>query len=139
MSKIITDGKSTETIHVKRFGDGSAGHNMTPARMHQRLAWGDARCPKCRKLAVIRAITYCPTADLQKSEEGVSLMLRLARDNNGNVPIIETKYGKYIKLGEYFACGDCRKSMMQKLAKAPSWILVDWEELPQMNARVQVQ
>ena len=121
-----------KNIHIKRFADGKE----TPAEMHQRIAWGGRRCDVCPGAAVVRCISFAPFAEI--SQRSPELIMQLAAQNDGNVPMVEFTYGKFVRIANAFACGACKKDLAKAAAKAPSWVLIEFRELPKMNTQVQV-
>ncbi len=64
---------------------------------------------------------------LQRSPEFV---MNLAAQNNGALPVVDFKQGKYIRVSEAFACEGCKADLEKEAAKAPSWCCVERDEGP---------
>lgn len=113
-----------ETIHVRNFHSATG---TTPEAMHVEAM--NAKCP-CGLDANTRAISYAKLEDLMKHTGGQELVGRLLVAHRGQVPIIEFTYGKFVKIGEMFACAMCRPTMEKAAAKGPSWVLVHIDRGP---------
>lgn len=115
--------KKPETIHVHKFADGKE----TPLEMHQKLAWGGARCP-CGAPAVVRAISFAPFKEM--NDQCQELLIKMAHANGGQVPMVEFTYGKFVKIGTAFACSRCKKDLAKAMSKKPSWVLCEFDYGP---------
>lgn len=115
--------KRPKVIHVRKFEN---VNGMTPQEMH---AEGLARKCPCGLAATCRAISFAPAEELVK--RAPALLGQIMLINGGEVPVVEFTYGKFIKIGEVFACNLCRVSMERQAAKGPSWVLVNIETGPE--------
>jgi len=116
---------------VRKFMDGQT----TPQEVHRALAWGGRKCDACRvSPAAIRVRVFAEYKEvLQRSPEFV---LKLAADHNGEVPVVDFKQGKYIRVSEAFACAGCRTDLEREAAKAPSWCCVEIDRGPEDKVQV---
>lgn len=124
-----------KTIHMKTFEN---QHGMTPEAMHQQYAFGSALCPSCGRAATVRVISYVEFKELNRTSDGAMILLKLQREHEGKVPMVRFKWGEFVKLGTYFSCQHCRGDMERRLAKSPSWIHHDFDEMPQNRPVFQV-
>lgn len=115
---------------VKKFMDGE----YTPQEVHAALAWGGRKCDKCGGPSAVRVRVFAEYKEvLQRSPEFV---MKLAADHNGEVPVVDFKSGKYIRVSEAFSCANCRSECEKEAAKAPSWCCVEIDTGP--GEKVQV-
>ena len=124
-----------KVVHLKTFEN---THGLTPQRMHQKYAWGDAKCPSCGRVAVVRVISYVEFKELHRTSDGAMILMKLTKANDGRVPMVRFKWGEFVKLGEYYACSLCRKDMEKRLARSPSWVHHEFDEMPTATPLVQV-
>jgi hypothetical protein len=111
-------------IHVRNFYSATG---MTPEQMHVEAL--NAKCP-CGAAATTRAISYAKLDELMQRTGGQELIGRLLVAHRGQLPVIEFTYGKFVKIGEVFACNLCRPTMEREAAKGPSWVLVHIDRGP---------
>lgn len=119
-------------IHgVKKFMDGE----HTPQEIHRALAWGGRKCDACKVgVAAIRVRVFAEYKEcLQRSPE---FMLKLAAEHAGEVPVVDFKQGKYVRVSEAFACEHCRSELERQAAKAPSWCCVEIDRGPDEKVQV---
>jgi hypothetical protein len=116
----------SKKIHLTKFANG----RETPQEMHRRLAWGGKRCDACKGPPVVRCITYAPFVDL--SQRSPELLASLAAKNDGRIPMVEFTHGKYVKVGQAFACAACHKNLQRTAAHgAASYIQHEWDWGPE--------
>lgn len=119
------------------------GGRETAQEVHQRTALAGRVCI-CGAPASMRALSFAPVADaLNYAPE---YMMALARANNGQIPMLKFRRGRtddsateFVKIGEVCACSRCKSQLERQMAKAPSWVLVDFdygpgEDKPQVGA-----
>ena len=124
----MSDGKRING--VKKFMDGE----YSPSEVHKALAWGGRRCDKCGAPSAIRIRVFAEYKEvLQRSPEFV---MKLAADHNGEVPVVDFKSGKFIRVSEAFACAGCKQEAQREAAKAPSWCCVEIDEGPKDTMQV---
>jgi len=118
--------KKPKKLHMRKFMDGA----MTPTEAHQKWGFNGRKCDACSQVAIVKAISMAAIAELNSTEAGQAWLLRLAKDNEGRVPVVELTYGKFVKIGEAFACTRCRPTLEKDIARKPSWVLVEFQEAP---------
>lgn len=113
--------RKQEVIHRTRLFGGQSAEDFYHS-MHNK------RCQQCGAKAVMRAITFAPLAELhQRSPE---FLIQLAQENQGTIPMVDFTTGKFVRVGEAWACGACRKDLQRQAAKAPSWCQVEFHDGP---------
>jgi len=110
-------------IHRRRLFDGK----VTAEELHRALAF-QGRCGECGGPPAIRARTFAPIEELHRRSP--EFLIQLALRNEGRVPVIEFTYGKFVCIGDAYACDLCRGALERELAKAPSWVLVELDNGP---------
>jgi len=119
-------------IHVKHFMQGE----MSPNEMHRKLAWGGRGCTKCGQPAAIRVRIFAEVAEISKRSP--QFLMQLAAENSGEVPVVDFKYGKFVRVSEVFGCSHCRAGLEREAAGAPSWCLVELDRGPSDTTQVAV-
>lgn len=116
---------------VQKFMDGE----YTPQEVHRAIAWGGRKCDACKVgVAAIRVRVFAEYKEtLQRSPEFV---MNLAAQNNGALPVVDFKQGKYIRVSEAFACEGCKADLEKEAAKAPSWCCVEIDRGPDQKVQV---
>jgi hypothetical protein len=122
--------ESKKVVHINKFMDGQ----MTPQEAHRKFAWGGKKCDACGGPAAARIRVFAEYKEcLQRSPE---FMLKLAANNGGEVPVVDFKTGKFIRVSEAFACANCRATLEKEAAKAPSWCCVEIDTGPKDKVQV---
>lgn len=119
-------------IHLKKF----MGGLLTPKEAHRKYAFGGRGCTECGQPAVVRIRTFGEVSEV--NERSPQFLMQLAKANEGHVPIVDFTYGKFVRMGEAFACRDCASKLEQEAARAPSWCLVEIDRGPKDEVAVQV-
>jgi glutaredoxin len=125
----------SETIHLKKF----MGGQMTPNEAHRKLAFGGHRCDSggCGQPAAIRIRVFAPADEvMQRSPE---FLIQLAAKNEGQIPVVDFRQGKYIRISEVYACDHCKGDAERAAAKGPSWTCVEIDRGIPDKVQVQVQ
>ena len=99
---------------------------------HWQVAWNSAPCTGCaaklrKRQPVVRARTYFPMDEFLKKYPAEAAQLY---QQHGKIPAYETTEGSMVLVGEAFACRDCKVELAQQAARAPSWVLVEFDEGP---------
>jgi hypothetical protein len=114
--------KKPKVIHRKQLFGGI----KSAAQVHWE-GFPLAKCP-CGLDPIVRALSFAPIADLLDKDP---LLLRQLSDRNGgNLPLLELKYGTFVRIGEMFACTLCRSTLEKAMAKLPSYVLVEFDTGP---------
>lgn len=108
-----------EVIHLRKLFGGK-----TAEEVHRSIALRGRKC-QCGIQASFRVVSFAPVDELVK--RAPLLLVQLARENGGQVPIVHTKHGKHVKVGETFGCDICKVAVQRVAAKAPSWVIVDFD------------
>lgn len=115
---------------VKKFMDGE----YTPQEVHRALAWGGRKCDKCGQPAAVRVRVFADAQEvMQRSPQ---FIMKLAAENNGQVPVVDFKQGKFIRVSQAYGCSGCRADLEHEAAKAPSWCCVEIDEGPKETIQV---
>lgn len=123
--------EARKVIHVKKFMDGK----IAPEELHAMFAWAGKKC-RCGTTPFVRCLSFAPFAELNERAPG--MLVQMAIENNGTIPMVEFTYGKFVRIGEAYACGRCMRALERAAAKHPSWVLVEWQKAPTMSTQVQV-
>lgn len=115
--------KRAEVRHFRKLFDGK----MTAEEVHQSVALRDKKCP-CGLPALIRCRFFAPVKDMV--DKNPQFMMQLAAQHNGTVPVVETKHGKMVRFSEAYSCTQHKSALEREAAKAPSWVLVDFDYGP---------
>lgn len=121
-----------KVIHLKKF----MGGLLSPREAHRKFAFGGRGCTECGQPAVIRIRTFGELTEVNKRSP--QFLMLLAKENEGRVPVVDFTYGKFVKMGEAFACRDCAAKAEQAAAKAPSWCVVEIDKGPKDEMAMQV-
>jgi hypothetical protein len=125
-------GKKVEVLHRDHFMNGE----LTPQEAHRKLAWGGKGCDKCGQPAAIRVRVFAEAAEVMKRSP--QFIMQLAAANNGAVPMVTFKYGKFVRVSEAFGCDHCKSDLEREAAKAPSWCVVEIDRGPEDKLQVAV-
>jgi hypothetical protein len=126
----MSDDKK-KPIHEKKVFNG------TPAsEIHRKYAFGNNRCI-CGEHPAIQIKAFATAADLDRYEP--SILLKIAKDNGGRVPVAEFTYGKFVRMATVYACDRCRSTAEKAAASMPSWVLVEINAGPNPNNAVNFQ
>lgn len=101
------------------------GGTKTAEQVHQEIALKDKKCQACGRQAAVRCRFFASVVDLH--HQSPQFLLKLAQEHSGQVPVIETRYGKMIRISDAYSCSGCRPTLEKEAAKAPSWVLVDFD------------
>lgn len=117
--------------HFRKFMDG----RYTPQEVHRALAF---RKPcLCGQPAAIRILALGDKKELvQKYPDFLGFLA--AQHEEGKVPIVRTRWGEMIKVGEVWACDTCKHDAEKAAAKHPSWVHV-WIDRGIEAEKTQVQ
>lgn len=124
--------KRGETYHLKTF----MGGQMTPKEAHIKYAFGGRACDKCGAPAEVCVRTFGEIKEV--SRRSPQFLMQLARDNDGQVPMVDFTYGKFVAMGRAYACKNCERELEVEAAKAPSWCLVEIDKGPKDTITEQV-
>ena len=98
--------------------------NGVPARdVHMRML-GRA-CSACGKPALATLRVYAMLSDLRVDD-----LAAISVQHGGQVPVLDTKQGKAIRVSETFACPECLPTAERVAARAPSHYFVDVDRGP---------
>jgi len=122
----------SNVIHIKKFMSGE----MSPSEAHKKYAWGGKRCNACNGAAAVRCLSFAPFTELE--QRAMPLLLDVIAKNDGRVPIVEFTYGKFVRIGEAFACSGCQKDLAKQAASGPSWVLHEFQLPPKDTFQVGV-
>jgi len=121
-----------EVIHRTRL----FGGRVTAEEFHRANAFGGERC-RCGQPAAILCRSFATVEDLDRHAPEV--LIAMAVQHGGSVPVVEFTYGKFVLLGRVYACSSCRTTLERAAAHHPSWVLVEFSSGPGPdNAVVQV-
>ena len=65
-----------------------------------------------------------------RHNENPEVIMALAAANEGCVPMVEFTYGKFVRIGDAYACPHCRHDLEVTASRRPSWVLVEFKEGP---------
>lgn len=104
---------------------------LTPTEYYWRTL--GHRC-LCGRLAGLSARMYTPLSECK-----VDFLAALSTQYDGQVPIVETREGRYVRTGESHACHLHASKLEKEAAKHPSSWFVDFDRGPEpKNIRPQV-
>lgn len=97
----------------------------TPEQVHiEVLAQG---CMKCGAPA---SITYKSFAPLDYVLQNAQFAMNLASKHEGSLPIVDTKFGKYVRTGMSYSCKRCERDCDREAAVHPSFCFVEIDRGP---------
>ena len=103
---------------------------------HRAIEFNGRTCDKCKQPAAMRIRTFGELAEvMRRSPEWV---MQTAAKNNGALPVVEFTYGKFIRVGEAYACEHCRSELEREAAKAPSWVIIEIDRGKKDGISIQV-
>jgi len=100
------------------------GGEFTPEQVHVAAL---AQVCKCGKAA---SITYKSFAPLEWVIDNPQFSMRLAQQHEGALPVVDTKFGKFVRTGMAYACKNCERDSDREAAKHPSWCFVEIDRGP---------
>jgi hypothetical protein len=106
-------------------GDKLFGGVATPEEVH--VAALAQRCGTCGSPAVI---TYKSFAPLEFVVDNPQFAMQLAQKHEGSLPVVDTKFGKFVRTGMSYACKRCERDSDREAAKHPSWCFVEIDRGP---------
>jgi len=109
---------------------------LTPTELHRVVAWSGGSCDKCGGLPVVRVRVFAEFAECNRRSP--EFVIKLAMENDGRLPVVDFKQGKYIRISQSYACEHCKQELIKEAAKAPSWACVEVDEGPDPKNRVQM-
>jgi len=108
---------------------------LTPTELHRAVAWSGGVCDKCGGIPVVRVRVFGEAKEVcQRSPEFV---MKLAAQNEGTIPVVDFKDGKYIRVSQAYACASCKQELIREAAKAPSWCCVEVDTGPDPTNKIQ--
>lgn len=126
----MSDDKKAKIHEKKTF-------NGTPAsEIHRKYAYGNNRCI-CGEHPIVQIKAFATIADLNQYEPGI--LLKIAKEHQGRVPVAEFTYGKFVRIGTVYACERCRNAAEKAASKMPSWVLVEINAGPNPKNAVNFQ
>ena len=84
-------------------------------------------CSTCGKPA---SITYKSFAPLDYVLSNPQFSMQLAQQHEGSLPVVDTKFGKFVRTGMSYACKGCERDSDKAAAKHPSWCFVEIDRGP---------
>jgi len=118
-------GMTARDTHDFRAG------NITPQSFHWRVR--DLKCSVCGKQATLAARVYAPLDGIPPAYIAV---MGMARD--GKVPVVQTKFGPFVRVGEAAACGAHASDMERECAKHPDTWFVEFDRGPDPTNKRQI-
>jgi len=85
------------------------------------------KCP-CGLDATVSCKIFWPLDECLK--RGPELLATVAAMHGGQVPTIDFKHGKHVRVGMAVSCDICRSTLEKEAAKAPSWAVVEISDGP---------
>lgn len=118
--------KRGQIIHSKRFMDGQ----ITPEELHQSLAFPiGAKCKLCGRPPMIAIRSYGEEAEMIKRDQNLRIFATVDPEKYASM-LIKTKAGRFIRIGEVYACSHCAPQAEREAAHHPSWCFVDIDRGP---------
>jgi hypothetical protein len=101
----LFDGKTTaEEVYVKSLGKS---------------------CLVCGAPALVSIRMFAPMAELDRIQ-----LFKLSLAHEGQVPVVDTIYGKFVRVSQVHACKSCSPTAQREAAKHPSSWFVEIDEGP---------
>lgn len=121
--------RKPEVIHRKTFEKASRG--LSAQELHRKLVFAGKHCRGCGSRQVaLRIKALAPAVELMKTEQGASFIMQLAMQNNGAVPVVDTVYGKFIRVSDVYACDRCAPRAEKVASKHPSSWIIEFDRGP---------
>lgn len=108
--------------HLRKLFDGRPA-----VEVHQAAALAGKKCA-CGLAAAYRVVSFAPVDELIR--RAPQLVVDLARQHGGRVPVVDFKHGKHVRVGEVFGCSICRAAVERAAARGPSWVVVEFQDGP---------
>lgn len=124
-TQVPGEGRS-EVLHRRKL----FGGRFNAVEAHRKIAWHGKHCKCGSPKVVIRAKVMVLASELMKTESGATFLLKLASQNNGAVPVIETIYGKMVRITDAYACRSHQSDLEKACARSPSWAIVEFDRGP---------
>ena len=126
-----SDEKKPGIIHRDKL----FGGRMTAEEVHRSIAFAGQKCP-CGLPAAVKARSFAMAKDLA-DRDPLMLQALAMKHPDGQVPVVMFNLTgspqKFIKLGEVVACEICQPALEKTLAKAPSWVFVEFDRGPEKD------
>ena len=90
----------------------------------------DKKCTMCGRPAIMTARVFAPADSIPKIH-----LVVMAQNTGGKVPVVDTKFGKYVRVGEAAACHAHRTDLERESAKHPDSWFVEFDYGPDANNR----
>lgn len=123
------DEKKPAVLHRSKLFNGQSAEDV-----HRSHFPGNARCKCGSRQVVVQARSFIPVADLIR--DNPQLAMQLAAQNMGQLPVVDFRHGKHVRIGSVFACRDCKTDLERALARAPSYVVVEIDRGPGPDAPV---
>lgn len=118
--------KKGTIIHSTKFLGGA----MTPEELHQSMAFPvGSKCRLCGRPPMIALRSYGEEAEMLK-RDSMLRVLATAQPESYAKMLIRTKSGRYLRIGEVYACKQCAPQAEREAAHHPSWCFVDIDAGP---------
>ena len=116
----------TDPIHVKHF-DHANGGKRTPAEVHREMTFKGFSCTFCGDPPAVKGMLYADAAAY--AEKDVAGYMELIARSGGTDPAFDSKWGRIVRVQDYYGCDRCRASLMKFLANKPDWMFVDVDSM----------
>lgn len=120
----MTPPQKPENIHRRKLFDG----RTTAAEVHARHVFAGKKCNGCGGPPAIRIRSFVPADWLLREKPEVAM--ELAALHGGSIPCVDFTMGRYVRVGDAFACALCRRTCEREAAKAPSYFVMQIDEGP---------
>jgi hypothetical protein len=101
---------------------------LRPNAFHWRVQ--GKTCTLCGKPAVMTARVFAPADGIPQIH-----LVVMAQNTGGKVPVVDTKYGRYVRIGEAAACVAHRTDLERQAAKHPDPWFVEFDHGPDPTNR----
>tara|TARA_R100001510_G_C7554974_1_gene137247 strand:+ start:101 stop:478 length:378 start_codon:yes stop_codon:yes gene_type:complete len=82
-------------------------------------------CTMCGKPAIMTARVFAPADEIPKIH-----LVVMAQKTGGKVPVVNTKFGQYVRIGEAAACAKHKTDLERQAAKHPDPWFVEFDYGP---------
>ena len=111
-------------------------HDFKKGRMranayHWKVA--DKKCTLCGRPAVLTCRVFAPLDSIPPQH-----LMVMGLERGGKIPVVRTKYGKFIRIGEAAACAAHKVDLERQSAKHPDTWFVEFDRGPDHLNRTSV-
>lgn len=113
-------------IHTRKFMQGSC----TPEELHQELSFPPgSKCKLCGRPPMIAIRSFAEEKEMLNRDPNLIVLAKTDPTKYASMTIT-TRSGRYLRLGEVFACRSCAPQAEREAAHHPSWCFVDVDRGP---------